>query len=58
MAEKKYTLNDVFKAVKARIGNRPICTNALSRMDRDEKFDIDKLNDLADKIVDDTLFYG
>ena len=55
--ERKYTNNDAVAAAKVRLGNRPYCTNALYRRGPD-RLTLPELNDLADSIVDDTVFYG
>lgn len=48
--------NGAVAAAKVRLGNRPYCTNALYRRGPD-MLTLPELNDLADSIVDDMVFY-
>ena len=55
---KKYTDEDVMRAVRARIPNGlQICVNAIPRYSG-SVYTLVELNKLVDKIVDDSLFYG
>ncbi len=60
---KCYTVAEAINAAQIRLGeDKPMCTNSLYvcgiRRDNDEKITLVELNQIADRLVDDSHFYS
>ena len=54
---KKYTVQDAVDSAKRRLKGIPMCINAVTKMDLDEKITLERLNEIASEIVADSHYY-
>lgn len=55
--ERKYPLNKAFENAKAQLPGRSICVNAISGRSYAELITLQEVNELAQQMIDDTIYY-
>lgn len=56
--ERNYTVGNALASVKRRLKGAPVCTNAISGRDLKEPITLEQLNELADEMYHDSIYFN